>query len=152
MNDNINILGCYVSTTIGNYDDDQKTQDLASEQGRLFRTYIWREGGICDMLKKLKHEDYGKDLIMILFQFYVNPLPKELSNLVEIERYRKKEKAIGIPIIIDEIFFNKSEEGRYNFLKVSIFQKLDLLTEVIKQKKLDTKIELLRSDLQKILG
>jgi len=152
MNDNNNILGCYVSVTQAYPDADQQTKDLATEQGQLFRTYIWGEKGICDTLKKLHHEDYGKDLILALFQFYVNPIPIMEQNLKEIEAYRKKEKSIGIPIIVnDKNFFSQSEEGRYNFLKQSILQKLDLLAEVVKQKKLDTKIELLKSDLQKVL-
>ncbi len=151
MSDN-NILGCYVSTTIGNFGDGQQAQDLATEQGKLFRTYIWGEKGMCDTLKKLRYEDYGKDMILILFQFYVNPLPIQVQNLSEIESYRKKEKSIGIPIIVNnENFFSKSEEERYNFLKQSILQKLELLAEVVKRKKLDTKIEMLKSDLQKIL-
>ena len=153
MSDNSNILGCYVSITSGKYDDDQKTKDLASEQGQLFRTYIWGEKGICDTLKKLKHQNYGKDLILILFQFHVNPFVIELQNLKEIENYRRKEKAIGIPIIVNnENFFCKSEEARYAFLKQSIFQKLDVLAEVVKTKKFDTKMDLLKSDLEKILS
>jgi len=153
MNDNNNILGCYVSVTQAYPNADQQTKDLATEQGRLFRTYIWGEKGICDTLKKLNHEDYGKDLILSLFQFYVNPIPIIEQNLKEIEPYRKKEKSIGIPIIVNnKNFFSLSEEGRYNFLKQSILQKLDLLAEVVKQKKLDTKIELLKTDLQKLLS
>jgi hypothetical protein len=152
MNDSNNILGCYVSVTQAYPDADQQTKDLATEQGRLFRTYIWGEKGICDTLKKLPHVDYGKDLILALFQFYVNPIPIMEQNLKEIEAYRKKEKSIGIPIIVnDKNFFSQSEEGRYSFLKQSILQKIDLLAEVVRQKKLDTKIDLLKSDLQKIL-
>lgn len=151
MDSNVNILGCYVSVTQA-YTDDQQTIDLTTEKGRLFRNYIWGEKGICDTLKKLNHEDYGEDLILALFQFYVNPIPYLLQNLKEIDGYRKKEKSIGIPIIVtDENFFSKSEEGRYSFLKQSIFQKLDVLGEVVKKKKLDTKMDLLKSDLQKIL-
>src|ERR1700722_9533620 len=153
MKENENILGCYVSITLGKYDDDQKAKDLASEQGELFRAYIWGEKGICDTLKKLKHQDYGKDLILILFQFYVNPISIQLENLKEIERYRKKEKSIGIPVIVNnENFFNKSEEARHAFLKQSIFRKLDLLTEIVKKKKFDTKIDLLKSDLERLLN
>ena len=40
---------------------------------------------------------------------------------------------------------------RYSFLKQSILQKLDLLAEVVKKKKLDTNMEL-KTDLQKILN
>jgi hypothetical protein len=104
-------------------------------------------------LKKLKHENYGKDLILALFQFNVKPTSMELQNLKEIEPYRKKERAIGIPIIVtDENFFSKSEEGRYSILKQSVLQKLDLLAEVVKKKKLDTKMEQLKADLQRILS
>jgi len=151
MNENTNILGCYVSITQAYPDADQQTKDLVAEQGRLFRTYIFGEKGISEPLKKLKHKDYGKDLILALFQFYVNPIPIVEQSLKEIEPYRKKEKSIGIPIIInDKTFFSKSEEDRYNFLKQSILQKLDVLSEIVKKKKLDTDIESLKRDLQKI--
>jgi len=75
-----------------------------------------------------------------------------LQKLKEIESYRKNEKSIGIPVIVnDENFYSKSENGRYNFLKQSIFQKLELLSEVVHKKKLDTKMEQLKNDLQKVL-
>lgn len=152
MSDTTNIFGCFVSATQPYPDASQEIKDLALEQGRLFRTYIWGDKGICDTLKKLNHEDYGKDLKLALFQFYVNPLPIEVQNLKAIEDYRKREKSIGIPVIVnDENFFSKSEEGRYRFLMQSILQKVDLLAEVVKTKKLDTKIEQLKSDLQKLL-
>jgi hypothetical protein len=75
MNKKENIFGCFVSCPEIYYDADQKTRDLASEQGELFLTYIWGGNGICDILEKLKHQDYGKDLILVLFKFYVSPLP-----------------------------------------------------------------------------
>jgi len=147
MNDNI--FGCFFKVGFDPKLNEQDFTDLAN----TFKTYIWGGKGICDTLKKLKHEDYGKDLILALFQFNVKPTPIELQKLKEIEPYRKNEKAIGIPIIVtDENFFSKSEEGRYSFLKQSIFEKLDVLAEVVKKKKLDTKMDLLKSDLQKVLA
>ena len=99
-------------------------------------------------IKKLNQDDYGKDLKLALFQFYVNPIPIMEQALKEIEAYRKSEKSIGIPIVVnDKNFFSNSEEERYGFLKQSILQKLDLLAEVVKKKKLDTNMELLKSDL-----
>ena len=90
---------------------------------------------------------------MILFQFYVKPIPYEQKNLKEIESYRKKEKSIGVPIIVnDENFFSKAEKVRYSFLKQAIFYKLDILTELFKKKKLDTKMDSLKEDLQRILS
>lgn len=145
---NTNIFGCYVSVTHPYPEVSQEAKDLSLLEGRLFRTYVWSEKGICDKLKKLKHENYGIDLKLILFQFYVNPLPIEAKNLNEIEVYKKKEKSIAIPIIVnDENFFSKSNEERLSFFKQSFLRKLDLLAEVVKQKKLDTNIDLLKSDL-----
>jgi hypothetical protein len=152
MNESKNILGCFVSSGSAFFEDSQEVKDLAFAYGQLFRQYIWGEKGICDTLKKLNNDNYGTDLKLVLFQFYVNPIAYELDNLKEIENYRKSEKAIGIPIIVNnENFFSKQEEERYNFLKQSIFQKLELLTKVVKKKKLDTKMDLLKMDLEKIL-
>jgi len=144
------ILGCYVSTsTDAKWSEGER--DNAFEKGRLFRRYIWGDKGICKILEKLKYLDYGNSLSTILFQFYVNPIPYELKNIDDIEKYRRKEKSIGIPIVVNNInFFNKSEEGRYNFLKQSILQKIDLLYGVVILEKLDTKIDILKSDIQKL--
>jgi len=148
-----NIFGCFVSVTHPYPNASQEVKNLASKQGDLFKTYIWGDKGISDTLKKMKYENYGKDLKLALFQFYVNPIPLELQHLKEIEPYRKEEKSIGIPIIINvENFFSKSEEGRYDFLKQSILQKMDLLAEVVKKKKLDTNMMQLKVDLERILS
>ena len=58
-----NLFGCFVSISEGKWDDDQETREAASKRGELFRAYIWGENGICDVLKKLNHSEYGKDLI-----------------------------------------------------------------------------------------
>lgn len=152
MNDITHIFGCYASYPSLMYDATEEQKVKAKNQGDLFCSYIWGEKKNYNMLKRLKFEDYGKDLEFILFQFHIKPIPFELSHLKEIESYRKKEKSIGIPIIVtDENFFSKMEEERYNFLKQSILQKMDLLAEVVKKKKLDTNMEKLKDDLQKTL-
>ena len=152
MNDTENIFGCFVSYPSLMYDATEQEKLNAQEQGDFFYIYIWGEQGVSNILKKLKHEDYGNDLKLILFQFYVNPIPYELEHLEPIERYRKKEKSIGIPIVVnDDNFFSKSEKERYHFLQQSIFEKMDLLAEVVRHKKLDTKMDLLKSDLKRIL-
>ncbi len=133
------------------FDPRLKEEDFMA-LAKEFKPYIWGETGICDFLKTLKFEDYGADLELALFQFYVKPTTIERQRLKPIEAYRKSEKSIGIPVIVDdENFFSRSEKDRYGFLKQSILQKMDLLAEVVKKKKLDTKIQLLRSDLEKIL-
>lgn len=153
MSNDKNIFGCYVSYPSLTYDATELQKENAKKQGDLFRQYVWGDKGICDALKKLNRDDYGKDLKLALFQFYVNPIAYELDNLKEIEAYRKNEKSIGIPIVVnDKNFFSQTEEGRYSFLKQAILQKLDLLVEVVKKKKLDTNIEQLKIDLLQILN
>lgn len=153
MNNDKSIFGCFVSYPSLLHDATKIQKENAKMQGDLFSQYIWGKNGVCEILKCINRDDYGSDLNLALFQFYVNPIEYELNNLKEIESYRKKEKSIGIPIIVnDQNFFNHSEEERIRFLRQVIFQKLDLLSEVVKQKKLDTKIDLLKSNLQKHFG
>lgn len=151
--DNENILGCFISWA-ANYGDDKPTiKERREEKSKLFQSYIWGEFGIGDALKTLKRDDYGEDLKLALLQFYILPLLEELAHLKEIERYRPKERAIGIPIIIhDENFFNRSDLERRRFLKNAILEKLDLLAVVVKRNKLDTDIQLLKADVAKVLS
>ena len=100
----------------------------------------------------MKIEDYGKDLNLVLLEFHVKPTPTELSYLKEIGSYHKKDSSIGIPIIVtDENFFSKTEEERYRFLKEAILNKMDLLENVVKKKKLDTDVKKLKADIDRIL-
>lgn len=143
-----NILGCFFSIGYNPNLSEQEQLNLAND----FKLYIFNEKGISNNLAKLKYEKYGKDIELILFKFYVKFSPIELQQIKEIESYRKKEKAIGIPIVVnDENFFEKSESDRYEFLKQSILQKMELLSEVVKKRKLDTNVDLLKSDLEKVL-
>ncbi|MCH8622567.1 hypothetical protein [Undibacterium sp. TS12] len=151
MNSEAIFLGCFVSGPSVNWDDDQRTKEQAKEKGGVFRTYIWGDAGISKILKKLRSSDYGSGLNIILFQFYLNPLPYELNNLKEIENYRKKEKSIGIPIIANsENFFDREENERYQFLRSAILGKISLLENVVKRNKLDFNVEKLRADLGRI--
>ncbi len=152
-NSDENILGCFISGAANYSDEDPVIAERRTEKSELFRTYIWGELGIRNSLKKLKRSDYGNDLKLALFQFYVLPLLEELTYLKEIERYRSKERSIGIPIIIhDENFFNRSDLERRQFLKDEILEKLDLLAKVVKRNKLDTNIALLKADVDRILS
>ena len=143
------LLGCFLKIGFDTNSSPQDFEDLA----KAFSPYIWGEKGISTTLKKLKNKDYGRDLALILFEFYVKPSTDEIQMLKDIGSYRKKELSIGIPIIVNDAnFFSKLEEERYDFLKQSILTKLELLSGVVKKKKLDTNMELLKSDLQEIFS
>ena len=57
MKDDNEILGCFVSTTTES-EIDELNRNKAFEKGRIFRNYIWGEQGICESLRKLKHQSY----------------------------------------------------------------------------------------------
>jgi hypothetical protein len=146
------IFGCYVSSHASLRRSNEKVFQPPEEKGELFRSYIWGETGICNTLKTLPHEDYGADLVRVLLQFYVNPVPYLRQHLQEIESYRRNERAIGVPIVIDDRnFFDRFEDERRDFLKRTVLQKLDLLEQIVRRKKLDTNVALLKADVERIL-
>ena len=84
------MLGCFVSGPSVMSDDSKAAKELAAEQGVMFRSYIWGKSGISTVLKRLQPFDYGNDLLIILFKFYLNPIPYELKSLKEIGGYSRK--------------------------------------------------------------
>ncbi len=119
----------------------------------LIKEYLWGVNGLKNQFSSLKWQDYGTDLILILFQFNVNPIPYLRENLKEIESYRRKEKSIGIPAILDdENFFQLNKNEQWNFLNAKIIEKLELVKEKVRRDKLDFNIDRLIMDVRKICG
>lgn len=135
-----NIIGFYASFNI-----DENEKDKVKE-------YLWQVNGLAEKLKSLEWQFYGEDFHLILFQVYVKPILYMRESLREIENYRRNEKAIGIPIIIDDDnFFKLDEKGRQKFFQETIDIKLDLLKEKIRRNKLDLDIEKLKEDVKNLL-
>jgi hypothetical protein len=147
-----NIFGCFTSFYHPAVDAEQTVRDLAKQRQALFEDYIWGEQGFCNALKKLNYEDYGKDLVLILFEFQVNPPSEVLPHFKKIGNYRSKEKSIGIPVIVnEENFFSRTEIERLHFFRNTLEKKVELLIPIIKRRKLDTAISKLRNDLCAVL-
>ena len=147
-----NIFGCFVSGPAVYGDSSTETINESERLGEEFVKFMWGSNRLCEILKQLKHQDYGTDLTIILFQFYLNPIPEQLSYLKEIGSYRRKEKSIGIPVIVDNHnFFTLSDIERRIKIVTILKQKLNLVESVIKRNKLDTKFNELKVDFSKIL-
>ena len=144
--ENMNILSFFLSYPSLPIDVPEDVSEEAIKKGDVFRSYIWGEKGIDVLLKSLSYVDYGKDLKRILFQFYIMPCDYERIHIKEIEQYRKKEKAIGIPIVVEHSFFQFSETERKEFLVSSMLAKFNVLRNVVKNKKLDTNMTKLVHD------
>ncbi|MEO0037789.1 MAG: hypothetical protein RIQ59_1000 [Bacteroidota bacterium] len=136
-----NIFGFYASFQSGETDQE------------LVKKYLWGDNGLKEQLKSLKWQTYGQDFHLILFEIYVKPIPYLRDALKEIGSYRRKEKSIGIPIILDEDnFFQLTETDKQKFFHATILKRLEMLREKIKRNKLDLDIEKLKTDTYKILG
>jgi hypothetical protein len=132
-----NLLGFYASFNGPGKDQDE------------IKNYLWGKNGLKEKLLSIKWQDYGNDFHLILFQFHTNPIPYERENLRIIENYRRKEKAIGIPIIVDDDnFFNLKEIQRQLFFKQTMIERLGLLKEKVKRNKLDLDIDKLICDVE----
>ena len=103
--EDMNILAFFLSYPSLPIDASEKASEEAIKRGDEFRTYIWGEKGIDVFLKSLSYVNYGKDLKRILFQFYIMPCDYERIHIKENEQYRKNEKSIGIPIVVERSFF-----------------------------------------------
>lgn len=131
--EDMNILAFFLSYPSLPIDASDEVSDEAIKRGDEFRTYIWGEKGIDVLLKSLSYVDYGKDLKRILFQFYIMPCDYERIHIKEIEQYRKNEKAIGIPIIVERSFSNFQKQREENFLYLQCSQNLlywEMLSEI----------------------
>lgn len=140
------LLGCYVSAST-NANLSKEEQELAFAKGREFRKYIWGNNALTSLFKDIKAELYGQDIKLILLEFYLNPLPQQSQYLENGFSYKRKEKAIGVPIRIDENFFNKNMNDRFKYLKNIICIKMESLKLFISAKNLDTRIDLIIEDL-----
>ena len=131
--EDMNILAFFLSYPSLPIDASDESSEEAIKRGDEFRTYIWGEKGIDVLLKSLSYVDYGKDLKRILFQFYIMPCDYERIHIKEIEQYRKNEKAIGIPIIVERSFSNFQKQREENFLYLQCSQNLlywEMLSEI----------------------
>ena len=136
-----NIFGFYAS-----FQSDETDHELVKK-------YLWGKDGLKEQLKSLKWQTYGKDFHLILFEVYVKPIPYLRDALKEMGSYRRKEKSIGIPVILDhENFFRLTETDRQKFLHLTIIKRLELLRDKVKRNKLDLKIEKLITDTDNSLG
>lgn len=135
-----NIFGFYASFMKGETEEEQVLQ------------YLWGVSGLKEQLKSLKWQSFGDDIHLILFQIYVKPIPYLRNVLKEIGNFRRKEKSVGIQIILDQSnFFNLSETDRHKFFHITILKRLELLKEKVKRNKLDLDIEKLKTETNRLL-
>ncbi|MEI7597105.1 MAG: hypothetical protein WCK02_15260 [Bacteroidota bacterium] len=119
----------------------------------LLKTNLLDSDGFFSKLKQLKWQAYGDGLRFILFELHVRPVACLRENMKSISYYRRAQKAVSIPVIIDEkAFFILNKREKQLFLKNTISKKLELLEEKIRKNKLDTDLNKLRKDVENLLN
>ncbi|MGS0749244.1 hypothetical protein [Halpernia sp. GG3] len=111
---------------------------LSMNRGEIFRKFLWGVEGLDKSLYSTELKNYSSDINLILFEFYLNPIPEQkIKYEQKIIDYRKKEKAIGIRFFItDNNFFKKNESERLFYIIEMILEKLYSLKEFCLKKKL----------------
>ncbi len=141
------MIGCFVSGPNHIFGELESIRLKKEEKGKTFRSFIWGEQGLDKIFKKLEAQNCGVDIELILLQFYVEPLKIERDNMKEIFEYRRKERSVGVPIIIESEFFSLSSPKKIKYLERKVFEALDKVNELVNSKNLDTNISLLKSEL-----
>ena len=120
---------------------------------KSIKNYLWSENGLKNTLKSLEWQEFGSDLKLILFEFYVKPIPYERQQLKLVGNYRRKELSIGVPVILDDDNFFKLEENeRQEFFRTTILERLTLVAEKVKRNNLDVNISDLKAKVDKMLS
>lgn len=132
-------------------------EDLTGEAGiklaKEFSKYLSNENGIESLLQGIEPEKYGKDIDLILFECHLKPSHTEIEIFKDKVSFRKKERSMGVSVIFNERdFFNHSAETRLLILKKSLIDKLSLLENRVKSKKIDLDVVRLKADMSAILG
>lgn len=152
MDTDNSLFGCFVSGPSQTWEDSTDTRLLLEERGRLFRSYVWGESGLCPRLKSLRADAYGEDVRLILLAFSIDPLAEEWAARQRARPYRKKERSIEVVSRVDGRAFELlADEERRLFVKQHIVGSVQRIREVAKRLSLDTDVERLESDLLRLL-
>ena len=134
------MIGYYLST------GDQQGSDM-------FSPYVWGSAGFDVLIKqKIKNKDYGKDLELLLIKYYVEgEFSRYLPHEPKVNNYMRKSKDIGVDVAVTrELFHNRNEFERREFVVDSTINVVKLVKDKLKKKKLDIDFDALLNDLKEI--
>jgi hypothetical protein len=112
---------------------------------------VWGEAGIKKKTADILTRDYGTDIDLILFEIYVTPNDDVIDLLSRVHKYKKKEKAFGLPIIVNEVEFRLAKGRLQKLLENKLLEELDKIQPYIKQKAMKIDVEKLTNDLRQSL-
>lgn len=121
------------------------------EVSDMFSPYVWGKHGLDTLFKKtLSKKNYGRDLDLLLIQYYVEG---EFSSYVpaqpKLGNYMKKSKDIAVALgVTPEKFHKRSEFERREFVVDSTLDAIKRVKARLSKKKLDIDFDKLIEDVQ----
>ena len=122
------------------------------EGSDMFSPYVWSKHGLDTLMEKKLSNDYGKDMDLLLIQYYIEgrfsnylPVPPKLGN------YMKKSKDITVAVgVTRKLFHDRNEFERREFIVDSTLGAIKLVKERLVKKKLDINFDKLLQDIKEI--
>jgi hypothetical protein len=144
------IFGYYVSYE-HRYDFTSEEEEKYNAKSKTVNDIVWGEAGIKKKTADILTRDYGTDIDLILFEIYVTPNDDVIDLLSRVHKYKKKEKAFGLPIIVNEVEFRLAKGRLQKLLENKLLEELDKIQPYIKQKAMKIDVEKLTNDLRQSL-
>lgn len=122
------------------------------DSGVHFAEYIWGENGYEILLKEILLKYYGKDLRLLLIQYYVEEdyKPDWSPDKPRLSNYSNKNKDIAVAFSVNkDKFHNVGEQERRQFIVETTLQAVDLVEARLGKRKLDINFKRLREDVVK---
>ena len=119
----------------------------------MFKPYVWDKHGLDTLLKKKNAgKNYGKDLDLLLIQYYVEG---KFSSYIPVEpkpgNYKAKSKDIAVAVgVTREAFHNCNEFERREFIVDSTINAINIVKKRLTKKKLDIDFDKLVRDVKGI--
>ncbi|UOE40229.1 hypothetical protein MTP09_09920 [Chryseobacterium suipulveris] len=141
----------FLATEYPTFSTTTEGYKVIEKQGNEFQKLLWGENGLEERLSSVNTHNFEGNIDLVLFEFYLNPI----DNLaIKIDKkpidYRQNEKALGIRIsITNDNFFNLKED-KIKLLLGLMIEKVNLLNDFIKSKKIEFNVVSFRNFLVEI--
>jgi hypothetical protein len=120
----------------------------------LIAPLIWGREGILSLLESVSKKDYGRDLELVLIQYYVEgEFPVHGPEEMKVGRYSSKEKNIAVAITVHKHnFHNLERNDRKDFVSKTSLDAFEAVAKKLSKRKLYFDFENWINDIKEVIG
>ena len=120
---------------------------------RKIERHLWGSNGLAEVMKELRYSEYGKDLQLILIEYYIEgTIPTPIPTDLVVGRFHPKDKSIGVVVPATRDMF---DSGRYagprQFLADTTLAAVAAVAAKYSKKRYDTDFVALQRDVARIV-